>query len=860
FQTCRKAIVTYKKAAWHIKHHDDFTFAASQPLLLDWILREDPGLFEEIKEMVEEGRMDLVGGFWVEPDCHLPSGESFVRQRLYGQRFYLKHFGKVSNVEWVPDSFGFASTLPQIIAKSGGNYFYTTKLHGNRYTPFPFINFKWIAPDGSSVIACLNPGGWGGFTRFPSTRERRRLLEDGETLVADYLVDAPEDSPLFVDDIPGPCAFIGKGDGGHGPTGQEVAIMDMLADEYGVKWITASEYFQNVLDPVEHRLPAWKDELYYEFHRGTITTQDLVKRMNRYLEWRCCAVESFAALMHLLCPTSRLESQGRLETAWKLALLNQFHDVLPGSSIPEVYDDAYDTWEHAKNILDDVEGESWELFLQEHGNSMLGHQEIILYNGTGFPVDCFPVELPAADKDWRALKIGNQLVPVQYIDADDFPLDELFVKRPGRYLFTGTIPPHGFIRLVPVRDPGVEVLSSNTGVEDVGNEILMENDLYKVTIEKKTGRISAIMDKAIEQNILGKKGVEFKVFFDWLPDEPCWNILPGYRQMELEMPNPISVTTIESGPVRWMVEIEREFLNEDSESPANATSRIKQRVALIEGSPGIYIEFLVNWRSCEVTAKLDIDTSTGAEEVTAEVPYGTNTRSTCPVANHDQPRWENFHHTWVDMSTPSNEWGLAVINNGKYGYDASGSRLGLTLLRGPKYPAPSGEAWVHQERAKRMQDTGTKPPTHADQGTHLIQYILLPHSGGWQDSVPFIPAIAHGFNEGLSAVITKDRGIDMQLGSAPILTDDNGIEIAAIKQPEDGPGTVIRIVEVKSKARNANVMLDATLEIDSVANVDLLERAGDVQDITIQRNEKGYIKEFSFHVNPHEIKTFLLKR
>ncbi|MHA1999737.1 MAG: alpha-mannosidase [Promethearchaeota archaeon] len=869
FQTLRKVIVTYKKAVWHVFNHERYTFAGSQVLLMDWIMREDPGLFDEIKAAVKTGRFDLVGGFWVEPDCHLPSGESFVRQRLYGQLFYLKHFGKISDVEWVPDSFGFASTLPQIIRKSGSRYFYTTKLHGNKYTPFPFVNFRWRSPDGSEVIASNNPGGFSGISAHERVKARKRLLKPGSELVADYTVDAPEDLELYSEEIPPPVAFIGKGDGGHGPTGEEVAVMDLFLEKgKGVRWITPTMYYQELMEPFRDRLPVWADELYYEFHRGTITTHNLVKRMNRYFEWRLCALESLLSVASLLKGHLDVDWNSRVEAAWKLVLLNQFHDVLPGSSIPEAYDDCYDIWEYTKLELDGLEDLAWSLIGQKTpaggGSGEDFRKSILLFNGTGFDLKDVVVEIPANGlggmKSVKSVVHDNgRSEPAQILEGDSLNLDEVLVKRPDRVTFKVDIPQHGFKRV----ELAMESPESSHPVIDVNDgdgRLVMESDLYKVTVDGKVGTISSIIFKDIGKDVLTGPGIQLNAFFDWLPDEPCWNIMPTYREMAIEMNAPVRVELVEQGPLKWTVELEWEFFNEDSEAKMNGRSKIICRISLVAGAPGIFVDFLMDWHSCEVIMKLDINTSTGASTVVAEVPYGTNARSTRPVANHDVPRWENYNHTWLDMPSADGTWGLAVINKGKYGYDAVGERIGLTVVRGPKYPAPAYESWVKVERELRKDSGGGPVPTHADQGLHLIQYMIVPHSGTWFDSKPFIPMLAHAFNEGVISRTGTLSAPAPDLDASLISTGTRNAEIAVVKHAENSPGYVFRVNEVLStNAACCKVSLHASLGVRDIVETDLLERPLAETEFEVEKDTAGNVVKISFQLRPHEIKTFLMK-
>jgi len=859
WQTCRKAIVTFKKAVWHAKNVPNYAFAASEPVLLEWILHEDPKLFEDIKEQVKAGRFDLVGGMWVEPDCHLPSGEAFCRQRLYGQRFYLEHFGRVSLVEWVPDSFGFASTLPQILAKSGSPYFHTTKLCGNSYTQFPFVNFLWESPDGSQVLANLSPGGFGAMSRHDRFDPVRRLLKPGKRLRADYTVDKPEAADVYSDEIPPIGMFVGKGDGGHGPTGEEVAVLEHLVAEGKAEWMNVTDYFSKVLEKARGRLPVWADELYYEYHRGTLTTHALVKRMNRYFEWHLGAVEKLVVAAGAMKGVDTAKWSDQLRVAWKLLALNQFHDVLPGSSIPEAYDDVYDFWEYQKMLVDEVEKEAWDVLLGKPARAPASGAGTILFNASGHDVKDVLVEMPFDGKAVPKQAIVNgELVPVQLVEADSLGLDPLFIKRPRRLLFKVSAPQHAFSQVTFSKEaPATRAPACKA--EDSGKVFVLENEFHAVKVSKETGDITSITDKKLEKEILAAPGVQLHLYFDWHVTEQAWNISPGYRAMPIAIPPPSRVSIIESGPVRWTVEIEREAFNEDSESKENGKSRILQRVSLVQGVPGVHIEFLLDWRTCECIAKIDFHLASMGEQVVSEVPYGTIKRLANPTANHDVPRWEQYHNTWVDVPSKDQQWGVAFVNNGRYGHDTKENRIGMTLVRGPLCPKPSGESWVHAERADRFKATGEAPPAHDDLACHLFKYIVVPHEGTFEKSEPFIPAIARWFNEGYVACLALPDAVPDLLGKRLAWIEGSNAEIGAIKDAEDKNGRVMRVVETAAAGGKVTLRLHASLNAKTIVETDILERPIPSTAMTTEKDSSGLVTSVSFTAKPHEIKTLLLK-
>src|SRR5271157_52809 len=860
WQTFRKAVITYRKAVWHVNHLPNYAFAASQPQLLDWIRHEDPGLFEDIKTAVKTGRFDLVGGMWAEPDCHIPSGEAFCRQRLLGQRFYLEHFGKTSDIEWVPDSFGFASTLPQIILKSGSHYFFTTKLCGNRYTQFPFVNFLWESPDGSQVLAALTPGGYGSFTGHEKFDPIRRLLAPGKELRAEYSLDAPESMDVYAEELPPIPIFDGKGDGGHGPTGEEVALLDAFAERGIVTWMPATQYFEEILEKYRDRLPVWTDELYYEFHRGTITTHLLIKRLNRYFEWRLVAVEKLVMIIAAFADIDVTSWMDQLAVAWKLLALDQFHDVLPGSSVPEVYDDVYDIAEYSKTLIDEVERDAWTALLGQHEENMLASEQAVLFKATGYDVKDVLLEMPFNGETVpETATANNDTSPVQLLEADDFGLDPLFISRPRRLLFRLSASQHS-LNAVVFGNEAKLAQRSTILAEELDDEIMLDNEFYTLRISKGSGNITSILFKPLDQEMLAAPGAQLNVFFDWFTDEQAWNILPGYRTMPVDLAPPSRVSIVENGPLRWTAEIERDFFNDGTESNENETSRVLQRVSIIKSAPGIYIDFLVDWHCCEAIAKLDVHLASLADQVISEVPYGTIKRATNPVANHDVPRWENYNHTWLDAPSKDGEWGVAFINKGRYGHDNKDNRIGLTLIRGPLYPPPAGEAWVIKERQDRFKDTRERPPAHSDLGPQLIQYIIVPHEGSWERSAPFIPAMAHWFNEGYQMTALPISSTFDATGKSLAWVEGNNAEIGAIKLAEERNGRVVRVVESAGTGGDVTVCFHPALKVKNAVETDILERPLSEQVVEVEKDDRGeFVSKLLYRAKPHEIKTFLIE-
>ena len=356
-QTRQKGLLTLKKALIHGQlFPGQFTYSNSEPILLEWIMQDAPEVFEDIKNAVNDGTIELVGGAFVEPDCMMPCGEAFVRQRLYGQKFYQDHFNRIANVEWFLDSFGYNVGLPQLILKCGGTSFWTNKITWNRITVFPFVNFWWESPDGSQLLTANFHMGYGTFDNWIKYEIGRHPIKEGGKRKWDYrdnyedICDEIDDDPDNI--IPPIGCFFGAGDGGHGPMHREVAFAQIAAKNGFGKWSRAETFFDELREYGD-KLPIWNDELYLEYHQGTFSVHFEVKRNNQYFERKLIGIEQLFSLLSV-SDGSYVYPQDRLETLWKVVCLNHFHNVLPGSSIPEVYDDVCELWKEMNEGIDEI--------------------------------------------------------------------------------------------------------------------------------------------------------------------------------------------------------------------------------------------------------------------------------------------------------------------------------------------------------------------------------------------------------------------------------------------------------------------------------------------------------------------------
>lgn len=832
-QTRKKAVVTFRKAVYHARlFPSTYTYALSEPLLLEWVKEDDPALFKDIQDVVKAGRIELVGGSYVEPDCMMPSGEAFVRQRLYGQRFYRDHFGRLADVEWFLDSFGYNWGLPQVLVKSGAKYFWTSKITWNKNTIFPFVNFWWEGPDGSRLLTANFQMGPGPLTSWMFYEVGRRPLLPGGRKVWDYTMDY-EDLGDHVE--PGETCpvvgyFAGKGDGGHGPTHQEVAEFNAYHASKFMHWSTTGAFFK-ALEGWSDRFPVWRDELYLENHRGTFSVHAEVKRHNRLFENAIVGTEALATLVAAMSPGYTVPVDV-IERAWKITLKAQFHDVLPGSSIPEVYDDAMDDWDETHELLGKVKaGVAGAVARGGPGKALLLFNPVSWARAARVFIPAAglvgaPGKPPAATL--RVLDATGQViatVPAQPVAAEDpAGID----PRPAGWWAVVTLQPLSLA--VATLDAGGYPAPVAEAVK--GSDTSLDNGLVSIAIDPATGAMTRMTSPGVNggKNLLAGDGSnKHHAYLDKSKDWPAWNLTPKYWEHPLDLPASIaSCRLVEQGPVFSTVLVEGSL----GDSP------VSQRLSVFAGLPEVFVDWVADWRRPDAMVKLAYETATGATTVVADIAFGAITRSTVPTTPGDKARYEKICHKYFDLSTPSNDWGLALLNEGKYAFDATGGTMRLTMLRSPAYPAPAGEAFVREERRQRKDRDGTAPPTHSGLGPAKCRFALLPHAGGALVSPDgsanaVVKQKAEEFNQPVIAIPVDGTATEIAkavTSGAPVLqVKPANVMVSAVKPDEwTASGKIIvRFLETSGvpAAVTAKVVHPALAgRVTGVSAVDFLER------------------------------------
>jgi alpha-mannosidase len=663
-QTREKAGRTWTTALRLMERYPEYRFLASTPLQYAMVQQHFPETFDGIRERIREGRWEAVGGMWVEADCNLPDGESLARQLLVGTRYFERELGVSPRVVWLPDSFGFSWALPTLMAAAGLPYFVTHKLSWSSTNRIPHDTFRWRGPDGREVLAhflctpSLTPGEHTtynghllpGVARGAWKRFQDRNLQD-ELLVA-----------------------FGWGDGGGGPTIDMIEAGRRLRHLPGfprVEMGNAHEFFQRLEDRLASRTdaPVWDGELYLEYHRGTYTGQAGQKRRNALAQRLFHAAELYAACARVLCGAEY--PREALETGWKLILTNQFHDILPGSAISQVYREAEDDFLR----LTEIGSRVLDAATTAIGRGLsLESEALVVFNPAPYPSAGY-VELPA-DGYGDGLSLPSQPT------ADGNVL-----------VWCEGVPPDGYQAFSAGPAPHV---SSATRMLRVSTQTI-DTPFWHIELDV-SGRMCRLVDVSREREVVppNDPGNRLVVFEDRPINYDAWDIDAFYRAKYRDVDRLESIDVRETGPERAMVELRWQFGERTS---------ILQRLCVYARSPRIDFQTHVDWQERQSLLKVAFPTMLRSRRATYEIQFGTIERPTHHNTSWEEAAFEVPAQRWADLSDAS--YGVAVLADCKHGYSVRDGTLWLSLLKGAIDPDPD-----------------------ADRGEHVFTYCLLPHGVG----------------------------------------------------------------------------------------------------------------------------------
>jgi len=726
-ETWQAAEQTFESALTLQAEFPALTFGHSSPALYAWIQQHRPELFARIKQAIAAGRWEVIAGPWIEPDCVLPSGESLVRQLLYGQLYVEQELGVQNRVAWLPDSFGFCNQLPQILKQAGVDYFVTEKLLWNDTTQFPHQLFNWRSPDGTEI------------TSYMSARIGTQIAP---VQMADYAVGweaaTGEGRSLWLP---------GVGDHGGGPTREMLETAERWQDSPffpQMDFATVHDYLDGVISRTdEAQIPRWDQDLYLEYHRGCYTSHADQKQYNRESEALLYEAELWSSLATLALGADYPKAE--IEALWKRVLFNQFHDILPGSSIPEVFKDADRDW---KLVLKQGR-EMRERALRVIAAAIAlpdppqpGAVPYVIFNSLNWARSAV-VALPTGG-DWQAWDSRGKVLAVQSGANSKHLVQTPVVAGVGYGLIW--LGEGGALPLPPAPNGEGEP------------EFMFENRFLRVEVDAETGDLAQVHSKALECDILGGPGNQLQAFRDQGQYWDAWNIDPEYEQHRLADSELISIDWIARGSLEWRVRVKRRISH----------SICQQDYVLQAHSPLLRIETEIDWQEDYVLLKAAFPLALDADELVTEVPHGVISRTTRPQTEAEKAQWEVPALRWADLSTPATAeepWGVSVLNDCKYGYDAGPNRIRLTLLRASNWPDPG-----------------------CDRGLHHFTYALHAHSGNWQTS----GNIRHGYELqhplSLSPIPTQHKsGKSLPSIGELLFLGDSGLVLTALKQSETDP-------------------------------------------------------------------------
>jgi len=659
-QTRGKAARTFQTAVSLLEGFSHYYFVQSQPQLYAFVQQDYPSLFERICQHVAAGRWEALGGMWVEADCNISGAESLARQFLLGRGYFRRYFGANADspILWMPDTFGFPASLPQLARLAGIPYFFTTKLRWSEHNQIPHDSFWWEGIDGSRLLTHFTPTpmlSWLRMATYNANANAQSVIESWARLYDKERV------PLAL------MAY-GYGDGGGGPTPEmleNIAALQLIPNIPRLQTARALDFFEH-LAQYGDKLPVWRGELYLETHQGTLTSQAWIKRANRQAEIALHNTEFLAALAH--AHTRSAYPADQLSALWQTLCLHQFHDILPGSSIGEVYDQARPEYARLQTTCERLGCAALQALGESLGGDYLALNTIYASAPT---LALLPKPLPPDQCLWH----GEMPLPMQQTS------EGMLVALPA-------LPPYSLtpLRLAAGAPPDLPAL--------IATPERLEN-AYLALIFNAAGDLVAIYDKEYGRHVLaeGAQGNQFQAFHDAPRMFDAWNIDP-LDGLPFEGAAPAeSIRVIEVGALRATLEIVRRI----------KSSLIRQRVSLSAFSRRIDFHTQVEWRERQTLLKVAFPVAVRADEATYHIQWGTLKRPTHRNTSWEQAKYEVAAHYFADLS--EYDYGVSLLNDCKYGYDVRDNVLRLTLIKSPIYPDPE-----------------------ADLGVHVFTYSLLPHA------------------------------------------------------------------------------------------------------------------------------------
>lgn len=716
----RKCARTFSNNVSLMKAYPDFKFTQSQAAVYSYVKDHYPEVFEDVKKFVKNGQWEITGNTWVEADTNIASGESLIRQLLYGREFFMKEFGVSSDIYWLPDCFGFTAALPQVIKKSGMKYFLTSKLQYNDTNEFPLSVFKWRSHSGDEVLAYMQKVHYEGDADADYIKRTRKTNRQND------LVDAS-------------MGMFGYGDGGGGCTFDMVEKVRRFQKIPGlpkVKMGQAKDFFAAIEKDADS-LPVWDGEMYYENHRGTFTSQAFVKKNNRRGEYMLRNAE----MLSLLNGTYDKE---KLEKLWRLLLTNQFHDILPGTSIEEVFQNTREEYMLMNKQGEKIIEEALENLSLKAANDK---NSIVVWNLLPFSVtNTVKCEIPF---ETGSVSDSTGKVMGSVIKGNILEFAAENVPPMGYKVFYFNDVPDNELKVCAGRD-------------------FLENKYLRAEFDE-NGNLTALINKKIGKNILKGAANLLSVSHDKPIHESAWNLENDYKMKMWYLDTARSVTLTECTPVKAVLTTVHTFNK----------SVITQKITLTAQSETLIFDTTVNWNETEKVLKAEFPLDIRSRIATYEIAHGALERPTYANNSYEKAMFEVCAHKWADLS--QGDMGVSIINDCKYGYDIDGNTMRITLMRAPILPDAT-----------------------ADKGISTFRYGIYVHENRWDDA----DTVREAFKENIPLkAIFVENGEGEKSEHSFITVSDDKVMIDAVKMAQDENGIIIRIYETSAHSGDVTLTL-----------------------------------------------------
>jgi alpha-mannosidase len=739
---------TFRSVLDLMRANDDFLFTSSSAAIYEWLERNDPSMFAEIKQRVAEGRWEIAGGWWIQPDCNLPSGESFVRQGLYGQRYFAEHLGVTATVGYNVDSFGHAGSLPQILRKSGLTRYVFMRPQPDEMT-LPARLFWWESGDGSRVLAFRIPYEYATWGKGLQQQVRRCTAELSEREVA-------------------LMCFYGVGNHGGGPTQENLQSIGAMAQDPALPNLVFSTpgcYFE-AMETSGRSFPVVSTDLQHHAS-GCYSAHSGVKRWNRLAENALITAETFSTLAMRI---TGLPYPDDFSLAWKDVLFNQFHDILAGTSIEPAYEDAEALYGEAmaiagRNLNHATQSLSWNIGIDPQE----GTRPITVFNPHSWPASV-PVELELGEisaEDVLIDSTGAEL-PWQRVQS----LATVAGGGRNRICFRPSLPSCGYelFRLLPrpTRKETPTCLSCDTS---------LENESIRLEVNPLTGNLASLYDKRVAFEYLRGEAARPLVLDDrsdtWSHGVLRFDQVVGEFAVR-------SLRLVEHGPVKSVIRVESGY----------GRSRLSQDFSLFVDDPLVGVQVTVDWREQFKMLKLSFPLNLGLKTITYETPYGHIQR---PANGEEEPGG-----AWVDITGIGGDHGdllgMSFLNDGKYSFSVDPRAFNLTILRSP----------IYAHHVPYVPEAG-REYSFIDQGRQTFTYALLPHTGSWQDAGTVQRAVE--LNRRPTSLLESFHPGPLPPRESFVSVQPTTVVIAAIKRAEDGDDLILRCFETSGRRTDATIEL-----------------------------------------------------